>query len=598
MSFQFTAGRFKGWASDNTPLAGGRLYTYASGTTTHKAAYTDATLGAACTYVSDGVGGLYIALDSKGEAQLWLGSGAYTFKLTDSLGATVWTVDGVRDQQDATKAELASTSDASKGAGMVGFSPTLNYVAGTLGEAVRDNDVNLFWFLSDAEKADVVGRTFLVDVTAKINSALSFAGLRAVYAPAGGYLHSSNINIGYGKRLYGDGPQATEFRATTAIVQFSLTSGFASLENLKISGDAAGRTPTAGLSLYGASSPCIHNKVSNLVIESQQRSIILDGYTSTENPCYWNEFSHITCLHPAIDGVLLTKSGAGDSPNANKFDKVHVYSNGSSISGSGFYIQNGNYWNVFNDCESGLSTTTPTACFRVGAGAARTIINGLYCETAGVIVNVQLDAGSSQTYLTDLLAMSGGSAIYDVAGTGDYKCINAGYPNSYYFGQSVIQTAQVGKVLFDYDGAATTPAASTLYEHRYRNAAPVSGTFNRGSVVWNTNVGVSNGPTGWICTTGGTPGTWQAFGDRYIDGTVTFNPGAIANGAQSALVTATVTGAALGDIVDCSNSVDMQGLNLQAYVSATDTVKVFASNSTGAGVTLSSGTVYLRVRKR
>ena len=129
MSYQFTAGRFKGWASDNTPLAGGRLYTYASGTTTQKNVYTDATLGAACTYVSDGVGGLYIALDSKGEAQLWLGSGAYTFKLTDSLGATVWTVDGVRDQSDAALAQLSESS----GSSLVGFIQSgAGAVAGTV----------------------------------------------------------------------------------------------------------------------------------------------------------------------------------------------------------------------------------------------------------------------------------------------------------------------------------------------------------------------------------------------------------------------------------------------------------------------------------
>lgn len=120
MSYQFTAGRFKGWASDNTPLAAGRLYTYSSGTTTQKNVYTDATLGAACTYVSDGVGGLYIALDSKGEAQLWLGSGAYTFKLTDASGSTVWTVDGVRDQVDSARTDLANTADGSKGASLVG----------------------------------------------------------------------------------------------------------------------------------------------------------------------------------------------------------------------------------------------------------------------------------------------------------------------------------------------------------------------------------------------------------------------------------------------------------------------------------------------
>jgi len=172
MSYQFTAGRFKGWASDNTPLAAGRLYTYSSGTTTHKASYTDATLGAACTYVSDGVGGLYIALDSKGEAELWLGSGAYTFKLTDSSGSTVWTVDGVRDPSDSTKTELSSTSDASKGAGMGGHNATLNYVAATFGAIFNDVCINVRMYPWLA-KGDGV-----TDDTAAIQAAITWVGQR------------------------------------------------------------------------------------------------------------------------------------------------------------------------------------------------------------------------------------------------------------------------------------------------------------------------------------------------------------------------------------------------------------------------------------
>lgn len=124
MSFQFTSGRFKGWASDGTPLASGRLYTYASGTTTQKNAFTDSGLGTPCTYTSDGVGGLYIALDARGEAQLWLGTGAYTFVLKTSTGASVWTVDGVQDPKgevDTLRADLLNNSDDAKGSALIGY---------------------------------------------------------------------------------------------------------------------------------------------------------------------------------------------------------------------------------------------------------------------------------------------------------------------------------------------------------------------------------------------------------------------------------------------------------------------------------------------
>lgn len=142
MSFQFTSGRFKAFDDNGTPLAGGRLYTFASGTTTFKAAYTDATLGTACTYVNDGTGALYIALDARGEAQLWLGSGAYTFALKTSIGGSVWSVDGVEDTgrayDTALRADLASTSDAAKGPALIGLGQTLDYPSGTVGDYLNE----------------------------------------------------------------------------------------------------------------------------------------------------------------------------------------------------------------------------------------------------------------------------------------------------------------------------------------------------------------------------------------------------------------------------------------------------------------------------
>lgn len=47
--------------------------------------------------------------------------------------------------------------------------------------------------------------------------------------------------------------------------------------------------------------------------------------------------------------------------------------------------------------------------------------------------------------------------------------------------------------------------------HYWGTAAPVSGgAFVAGDVVWNTTPGAVT--TGWICTVGGSPGTWETFG--------------------------------------------------------------------------------------
>ena len=75
------------------PLASGRLYTYAFGTTTQKTAYTDHAAAIPHTYTSDGLGGQYIALNARGElpAPLYLSAGSYDLTLRTAAGATMWT---------------------------------------------------------------------------------------------------------------------------------------------------------------------------------------------------------------------------------------------------------------------------------------------------------------------------------------------------------------------------------------------------------------------------------------------------------------------------------------------------------------------------
>jgi hypothetical protein len=47
--------------------------------------------------------------------------------------------------------------------------------------------------------------------------------------------------------------------------------------------------------------------------------------------------------------------------------------------------------------------------------------------------------------------------------------------------------------------------------HIFDTAAPVSGTWATGDIAWNT-APTAGGYIGWVCTTGGTPGTWKTFG--------------------------------------------------------------------------------------
>ena len=73
--------------ANGDPLVGGLLYTYAAGTTTPLATYTDSTGVSANTNP--------IVLDSRGEANVWLGAAIYKFALYTSVNVLIWTVDNI-----------------------------------------------------------------------------------------------------------------------------------------------------------------------------------------------------------------------------------------------------------------------------------------------------------------------------------------------------------------------------------------------------------------------------------------------------------------------------------------------------------------------
>lgn len=73
--------------ASGVPLANGLLYTYNAGTTTPQATYTDSSGATPNTNP--------IVLNARGEANVWLGSATYKFKLCDPDNTEIWTVDNI-----------------------------------------------------------------------------------------------------------------------------------------------------------------------------------------------------------------------------------------------------------------------------------------------------------------------------------------------------------------------------------------------------------------------------------------------------------------------------------------------------------------------
>jgi hypothetical protein len=77
--------RLQFFASNGSFLVGGKLYTYAAGTTTPLTTYTTSTGLIANTNP--------IILDSRGEASVWFGTSKYKFVLKDANDVEIWTQD-------------------------------------------------------------------------------------------------------------------------------------------------------------------------------------------------------------------------------------------------------------------------------------------------------------------------------------------------------------------------------------------------------------------------------------------------------------------------------------------------------------------------
>lgn len=203
----FTAGSA---GSPVRPLVGGKLYTYEAGTNTPKVTYTDATESTANANP--------VILNSRGEADVWLGMGSYKFLLTDSTGVTESVTDGIKSSgqylQEALDAsatatgtlrsDLANSLLPTKGAGMIGFRHSLAYPAGTAGAKLRESiSVLDFGAVADGNAATGAG----TDNLAAFQAALAYAVANrlSVYVPAGVYILSGQLQVPTNVRLHGAG---------------------------------------------------------------------------------------------------------------------------------------------------------------------------------------------------------------------------------------------------------------------------------------------------------------------------------------------------------------------------------------------------------
>lgn len=136
----------------------------------------------------------------------------------------------------------------------------------------------------------------------------------------------------------------------------------------------------------------------------------------------------------------------------------------------------------------------------VAAQAAQSVLqqvqqNGSFNTTGGFLQSIALQAQSVST------RSSGGSSLRNVG----LQCTASSAQENY--GLEVVN----GDAQLNTGGTGVTKLNTALIGVGARAAAPSTGTHVAGEVVFNADP-IAGGKVGWVCVTGGTPGTWKAFG--------------------------------------------------------------------------------------
>lgn len=238
------------FATDGSLLVGGKLYTYAAGTSTPLATYTDYTGITANTNP--------VILDSRGEASVWLGNSSYKFVLKTSNDTLLWTVDNIQNTSALTA--LA----ASSGSSLVGFIQSgASAVASTVQTKLRE--------IISVKDFGATGNGS-TDDTAAVQAALVAAAGKSLYVPAGIYL-CGELTIYGGTTMYGDSPTTSIIKAKSTLAGSSFL-----LRNANMTGTAYTYTDT-GIEIrnIGFNGNNVTSRTNALVALSKVEDAVIDN---------------------------------------------------------------------------------------------------------------------------------------------------------------------------------------------------------------------------------------------------------------------------------------------------------------------------------
>lgn len=345
------------------PLAGGKLYSYAAGTTTPLVTYTDQAATSANTNP--------VILDARGEASVWLGTGPYKLRLTTATDVDIWTVDDIYSEGALSMQELLSSS----GSSLVGFIQSgVGAAYRTVQSKLRDTvSVKDFGAVGDG----------VTDDTAAIQAALNAIG-------AGVCLRLGNAT----------------FKVSDALTVTGKT-------DFQIDGEGATIIAANGMPVAAAKgllylTNCQRFTVKNLTFDGNRANRTpaeVPAHTVTLISCKRFIFENVHSNNAVVDGFYFATSDNTDtSTYCQYFQMIGCYANNCYRQGAS--VINGYDFQFIGGAYTNTTGTAPQAGIDVESNVGATVGN-----TRGAFIGVTFSGNAGAGLL---LSDVGGSKVFSV----------------------------------------------------------------------------------------------------------------------------------------------------------------------------------------
>jgi len=394
--------------SNGTPLTGGKLYSYASGTTTQQTTYT--------TNAGNVAHANPIVLDSAGRVsnggEIWLTDAvSYKFVLKNSSDVTIATYDNITGNGSGIYDDVFVRLAQPNGSSLIGFLQSGTGTAATTVQVKLRESLSVLDF-------GAVGDGVTNDTAAFANAiAEAWTTGKSVYVPAGDYKAKITIppsSVGEYRGdvfiIYGDGAASgfldnpsingtritspdtdPTFRFDNTLGPSAAASNTYRIRNIRFQGDSS--NPVMSLDRFSGDYSTIEE------CEIRQKGsgdgiYIEHGYAATIRNCYVMNDDLVALPGTVRTGTAVSVSATSTlSGGLLRFEHVTTrgFATGFVIGGAGAPPAPSSLSTLLEQCEC----STVTNGIVVGTGVRKTIINDCYFE--GVENTVVYDRGTSTT---------------------------------------------------------------------------------------------------------------------------------------------------------------------------------------------------------